>query len=221
MKQYDLIIFDWDGTLMDSIARIVSSMQAAAVSLSMNAPDDDQVKNVIGLSLPKIMEILFPLASKQQADALIAQYKLQYQEKDTTPTPLFNNALPLLTQLHNSDKLLAIATGKGRKGLERVLKLSNTQHFFHTSRCSDEAKSKPDPQMLQSILDELSMPVERAIMIGDSSHDLDMARRAGMASIGVTYGVHKKAILAQYQPKAIVDSLTELQSLLLGQSRSS
>ena len=215
LKNVELVIFDWDGTLMDSVGRIVSSMQAAAVSMELEVPDVDQVKNIIGLSLPKIMDILFPFASEQQAKDLIAEYKIQYQEKDSTPTPLFSHALPLLTQLRDNDKVLAVATGKGRQGLERVWQLSDTKHFFHSSRCSDEANSKPDPQMLQSLLDEFSVPVERAVMIGDTSHDLEMARRANMASIGVTHGVHGKDILAKYQPKAIVDSLTELQSLLL------
>lgn len=213
LQDYELIIFDWDGTLMDSVARIVSCMQSAAKNTGLVIPEAEQVKNIVGLSLPKAMNILFPSCDKQQAEAVIAQYKHQYIAEDNTPTPLFENAITLLAYLRDKNKLLAVATGKGRNGLERVWGISETKHFFHTSRCADEALSKPDPEMLLSILSELSVPAEKAIMIGDTSYDLEMARNASVASIGVTYGVHDKDVLALYQPKVIVDSLAELQAL--------
>ena len=215
MKQYELIIFDWDGTLMDSVDRIVSSMISATKVLSLPEPEAEQVKNLIGISLPQIMKILYPQSSKQQVNDLIAEYKIQYRTKDATPTPLFDNAEVLLAKLRDKGKLLAVATGKGRNGLERVWQMTNTKHYFHSSRCSDETKSKPDPEMLHQLLHELSIPVEKAIMIGDTSHDLEMAKQAGMASIGITHGVHPTAVLAKYQPKKIVNSLAELENLLL------
>jgi len=215
MNRYKLVIFDWDGTLMDSIDRIVSSMQAAAVHCSLVVPSNDQVKNIIGLSLPVALEILFPASCDKQHEEMIEQYKYQYVEGDDTPTPLFDNAINLLTELKRHDKLLAVATGKGRQGLQRVFNMSNTEHFFHASRCAGEVLSKPDPDMLFSLLKELDVAPEHALMIGDTSHDMQMALSAGVDRIGITLGVHDRQILNQYKPKAVVDSLDELQQLLL------
>ena len=215
MQDYKLVIFDWDGTLMDSVDRIVSSMQSAAKTVGLALPSYDDAKQIIGLSLPVALKELFTGITAKQIEAMLVQYKYQYLEGDNTPTPLFDNALTLLTELKQSGKLLAIATGKGREGLNRVLGVSNTEHFFDTTRCSSEMPSKPDPQMLLSILTELSVAPHEAIMIGDTSHDLKMAQAAGVDSIGVTFGVHSKQVLEQYQPKATVDSLTQLRHLLV------
>ncbi|GAW95262.1 MULTISPECIES: HAD-IA family hydrolase [Colwellia] len=215
MPEYKLIIFDWDGTLMDSIARIVVSMQAAAHHCQLDIPTAIQVKDIIGLSLPKALAILFPLGSQGQLKAMLKQYKYQYVEGDNPPTPLFDNALSLLTALKDNNKLLAVATGKGRQGLQRVLSESDTEHFFHALRCADEMRSKPDPQMILSLLAELNVLPEHAVMIGDTHYDMQMAQAAGVDSIGITLGVHDRATLSRYQPKAIVDSLAELQPLLL------
>ena len=215
MSKYKLIIFDWDGTLMDSIDRIVSSMQAAAHHCQLSIPTVAQVKEIIGLSLPKTLDILFPGASQTQVSALLEQYKYQYVEDNNTPAPLFEHALSLLNTLNDNNKLLAVATGKGRQGLQRVFSATQTEHLFHASRCGDEARSKPDPQMLLSLLAELNVLPENAVMIGDTSHDMKMAQAAGIDRIGITLGVHDRELLNQYQPKAIVDSLAELQQLLL------
>ncbi|HBY84955.1 MAG TPA: HAD family hydrolase [Colwellia sp.] len=215
MTRYKLVIFDWDGTLMDSIARIVSSMQAAAEHCQLTIPSVKSVKDIIGLSLPKALELLFPNASSSQITALIGQYQFQYVEGDTTPAPLFEHALSLLKVLNDNNKLVAVATGKGRQGLERVLSVTQTGHFFHASRCADETLSKPDPEMLFSLLTELNIEPEEAVMIGDATHDMKMAQAAGIDRIGITLGVHDRDILNGYQPIAIVDSLIELQQLLL------
>ncbi|HCM48463.1 MAG TPA: HAD family hydrolase [Colwellia sp.] len=215
MTEYKLVIFDWDGTLMDSIARIVSSMQAAAHHCQLTIPTVNSVKNTIGLSLPKVLDILFPGASKTDITALLEQYKFQYVEGNSTPAPLFEHALLLLKALTDNDKLLAVATGKGREGLQRVFSASQTEHFFHASRCADEARSKPDPQMLLSLLAELSIAPEQAVMIGDTSYDMQMAQASGIDRIGITLGVHGREILNKFQPIAIVDSLAELQQILL------
>ena len=215
MTMYKLVIFDWDGTLMDSIARIVSSMQAAADHCQLTIPTAKCVKDIIGLSLPKALDILFPGASYSQTTALLEQYKFQYVEGDNTPAPLFEDALSLLKALNDNNRLLAVATGKGRQGLQRVFSATQTEHFFHASRCADEALSKPDPQMLLSLLAELNVTPEQAVMIGDTSHDMKMAQTAGIDRIGITLGVHDREILNHYQPIAIVDSLIELQQLLL------
>ena len=215
MAKYKLVIFDWDGTLMDSIARIVSSMQAAAHHCQLTIPSVQSVKDIIGLSLPKALDILFPAASPSQMSALVGQYQFQYVEGDNTPAPLFEDALFLLEALTENNKLLAVATGKGRQGLQRVLSATQTEHFFHASRCADETLSKPDPEMLFSLLTELNIEPEEAVMIGDASHDMKMAQAAGIDRIGITLGVHDRDILNGYQPIAIVDSLIELQQLLL------
>jgi phosphoglycolate phosphatase len=146
---------------------------------------------------------------------MLEQYKYQYVTADITPTPLFDNAETLLTALKVENKLLAVATGKGRVGLQRVFTETNTEHYFHASRCAGEAHSKPDPQMVLSLLAELNVLPEHAVMIGDTSHDMGMAQAAGIDRIGVTLGVHDRDVLMRYQPKAIVDSLAELHQLLL------
>ncbi len=215
MHEYKLVIFDWDGTLMDSVGRIVSSMQAAAICCQLHVPTAIEVKEIIGLSLPIALERLFPRGSQEQLSAMLEQYKHQYVEGDNTPTPLFDNALNLLTALKEENKLLAVATGKGRQGLQRVFSVTDTEHFFHASRCAGEALSKPDPQMVLSLLDELDVLPEHAVMIGDTSHDMAMAQAAGVDRIGITLGVHDRRVLNHYQPRAIVDSLAELQQLLL------
>jgi len=216
MQFYKLVIFDWDGTLMDSVDRIVSSMQSAAKTVGLEIPSNDDVKEIIGLSLTTALDKLFLSITTEQIDAMLVQYKYQYVEGDNTPTPLFENAVNLLSGLKEESKLLAVATGKGREGLNRVLQVSETVDFFHTTRCAGEMPSKPDPTMLNSILAELDVAPHEAIMIGDTSHDLKMAQNAGVDSIGVTFGVHNKQVLEQFSPKAIVDSLSELHQLLLG-----
>lgn len=215
MQDYKLVIFDWDGTLMDSVDRIVSSMQSAAKTVGLSIPSNDGVKQIIGLSLTVALQKLFLDITNEQIDAMLVQYKYEYLEGDSTPTPLFDNAVNLLAQLKQKNKLLAVATGKGREGLNRVLAVSETHDFFHTTRCAGEMPSKPDPEMLNSILAELAIAPHEAVMIGDTSHDLKMAQAAGVDSIGVTFGVHDSDTLDKYQPKKIVNSLAELQALLV------
>jgi phosphoglycolate phosphatase len=190
-------------------------MQASAVALSFEPPSYDQAKQIIGLSLPKAIKTLFPNADEEQVQIITAQYKHQYVEVNNTPTPLFDNALELLAQLKQKNKLLAVATGKARAGLQRVWQVTDTEHFFIASRCADECVSKPDPDMINSLLNELNIKKHEAVMIGDTSFDLEMAQNAGVDSIGVTYGVHDIEVLSKYQPRAIVDSLVELHQLLI------
>lgn len=216
MQDYKLVIFDWDGTLMDSVDRIVSSMQSAAETVGLVIPPDNDVKQIIGLSLTTALYTLFTSITAEQVEEMLVQYKYEYLEGDSTPTPLFANATNLLTQLKHHNKLLAVATGKGREGLNRVLKVSETSVYFNTTRCAGEVPSKPDPTMLHSILEELNIAPHEAIMVGDTSHDLKMAQNAGVDSVGVTFGVHDREVLSQYKPKVVVDSLAELHLLLLG-----
>ena len=214
MKRYKLIIFDWDGTLMDSIGRIVSSMQSAAAQLDLHTPSEQAVKNIIGLSLPIATEMLFPFCTDQQVEQLLKYYKAHYVNRDNTATPLFEGALSLLKQLKDKEHLLAVATGKGSDGLERVMAQTATKSFFNATRCADESESKPSPDMILQILEQLNINCQNAVMIGDTIHDMAMAKNASIDCIGVTMGAHSGEVLAEFDPIAIVDSLTELTHIL-------
>lgn len=215
MNQYKLYIFDWDGTLMNSIDKIVHSLQAAAVKSELPLPTDAQAKGIIGASLTAAAQILWPGIKQDKVDLMIKHYKLEYLTLNTTPSPLYSNSLHLLNSLNSQDKLLAVATGKGRQGLDHVLDISNTRHLFHSTRSSDDAQSKPHPDMLEQILLELNINASEALMIGDSHYDLQMAKNANIASIGITHGAGKQDSFAIHQPKAIVHSIDELAQLIV------
>ena len=214
MKDYKLVIFDWDGTVMDSIGRIVACMQFVANNANLPMPTEDQVKSIIGLSLPIAISTLFPKINQQQVNELVLAYKSQYQEHCTVPTPLFENATALMQKLKSDNKILAVATGKAREGINRILSDTKTEHYFSATKTADDAKSKPDPDMLYQLLAELDIDAKDAIMIGDSIHDLSMAQNAGIDAIGVTYGVHSKTDLLPFNPVAIVDDMFQLERLL-------
>ncbi|MDV2858681.1 MULTISPECIES: HAD family hydrolase [Oceanimonas] len=208
--KYELVIFDWDGTLMDSVARIVSSMQAAALDCNQPVPTPEAVRHIIGLSLYKAFPVLFGELTVAESDALLHAYRRHYLELNTTPSPLFAGADKVLTGLHQTGYRLAVATGKAREGLDLVLKDSGLGHLFHALRGADQARSKPDPLMLAQILDELRMAPEQAVMVGDSSYDLAMAEAIGMDRIGVTYGVHNRDQLGVHKPVALIDDIRHL-----------
>lgn len=211
-----LVIFDWDGTLMDSVPRIVSSIQTLAQEFALPVPQVVAIHDIIGLSLPVALERLFDISAQEEQDALVDVYRAIYVEHDPTPTPMFDGAVELLHTLAQAGFPLAVATGKARPGLERAWQQSGTKHLFKSSRCAKEVPSKPHPQMLTDILHELDIPASRAIMVGDSIHDMEMARNAGVTGIGVTYGVHDAVRLSAAQPRHIVDSVAQLQKVLLG-----
>lgn len=209
-----LVIFDWDGTVMDSVGRIVSSMQAAALKTDLLVPTDFAVKQIIGLSLDPAFDVLFPGADDAKRQQLFAHYRDQYILHDTTPTPLFDGVEQVLQQLKDHNIKLAVATGKQRRGLDRMFTETGLQKYFDISRCADEAQSKPHPDMLQQILRELNMLPEQAVMVGDTSHDMKMAQAINMPRVGVTHGVHGRDVLSQFAPKAIIDSMPELLHVL-------
>jgi len=214
LQQLKLVIFDWDGTVMDSIGKIVVSLQQAAARVDMPVPPSEQAKQIIGLSLDPAFRRLFPESTQQERDELSEHYKDVYLNHDTTPTPLFADALELFTALRAHGYLLSVATGKARRGLDRMMSETNTAHFFHSSRCSDEAESKPHPDMLQQLLAHHQLEPWQAVMIGDTVHDLAMAQAINMPRIGITHGVHGPAEFAQHHPSAVVHSLAELRHLL-------
>jgi len=215
MHKYKLVIFDWDGTVMDSVGRIVSSMRSAAKEAELTIPNEEQVKNIIGLSLPEAAKVLFPQLPEHKENQLIMHYKRHYTELDQTPSPMFENAIQLFENLLERNKYLAVATGKGRAGLERVWEATSSKQYFSTSRCAQECQSKPHPEMLFQIMDELSILPSEAVMIGDTIHDMAMAKNAKVDRIGVTFGVHDHKTLSAFEPKAIVNSMLELQQLLI------
>ncbi|WP_348981834.1 HAD-IA family hydrolase [Pseudoalteromonas arctica] len=214
IKKYKLVIFDWDGTVMDSVTKIVNCIRSSAESLNIVPPSDEAIKNIIGMSLEKAIDVLFP-DNVAQHQALISGYKYQYSV-DTTPTPVFANVVCVLNALKEQGIVLAVATGKGRGGLERLLDQSQLRHFFSATRTSDEAQSKPSPDMLYQLLEELGISAQDAVMIGDTQIDMTMAKAAGMDRIGVTMGVHNAQQLNKLSPVATVDNYLQLQQVLLG-----
>ncbi|GGB64805.1 HAD-IA family hydrolase [Shewanella inventionis] len=210
-KAFDLIIFDWDGTLMDTVGKIVSCMQSVAQELMLPVPTEQQVRDVIGLSLPNIMPILFSQHHDHQQ--IIDCYRRHHLASDY-PTPLFDGVEELIKQLHEAGYLLAIATGKAREGLDRVLELTGLGQYFHASRCASDAQSKPHPEMLHALLGYFDVAANKAIMVGDSIHDLTMANNAKMASIGVSYGAHDEVTLSPLKPLAIVDRVSAIRDYL-------
>ncbi len=214
MQDVKLVVFDWDGTVMDSVAKIVRSLQIAAVENGRPQPSWHEAKQIIGLSLDPAMAMLFPDASASERQLLGDWYKKAYSEIDTTPTPLYPHAQHVFATLRHRGYQLAVATGKARRGLERMWRETGTGEFFTTSRCSDEALSKPHPDMLQQILQEQQLERHQVVMIGDSRFDMQMARDAGVHRIGITHGVHGAADFAPFSPHAVVDDLLSLLALL-------
>ncbi|WP_421261295.1 HAD-IA family hydrolase [Aeromonas jandaei] len=220
MQDIRLAIFDWDGTLMDSVGRIVACVQGAARDCELAVPAPPQIRQIIGLSLDVAMSRLFPLRSdsgtaidERQIAMLIDCYRHHYLH-DATPSPLFAGAGELLHDWRSRGLQLAVATGKSRRGLDRVLDETGLRPLFMTSRGADEANSKPDPLMLEQILDELGLSPRQAVMVGDSVHDMAMAEAIAMPRIGVTWGVDSREALSRYEPVAVVDSMTVLRTLL-------
>lgn len=209
--QYELIIFDWDGTLMDSVPRIVSCMQAAALEAEWGALSAPEVEDIIGLGLPEAIAQLCPGILPAQAERLRERYAHHFVQADATPMAFFSGVEAHIAHLRGRDQQrLAVATGKSRRGLDRVFAATGSGAWFHASRTADETRSKPHPQMLSELLAELSVPVERAVMVGDTEYDLEMARAVGMDRVGVSYGVHTPERLALSRPKWIAHSVDEL-----------
>ncbi|MBF57444.1 HAD-IA family hydrolase [Vreelandella neptunia] len=209
--QYELIIFDWDGTLMDSVPRIVSCMQAAALEAEWGALTAAEVEDIIGLGLPEAIAQLCPGILPAQAERLRERYAHYFVQADATPMAFFGGVEAHIARLRGHEQQrLAVATGKSRRGLERIFAETGSGAWFHASRTADETRSKPHPQMLSELLVELAVPVERAVMVGDTEYDLEMARAVGMDRVGVSYGVHTPERLAMSEPKWIAHSVDEL-----------
>jgi phosphoglycolate phosphatase len=203
-------IFDWDGTLCDSTAKIVSCMHQAAHGLNLPALSDLEVQNIIGLGLPEAIQTLYPELDTLGVDAMRQAYADHFNASDTTPAELFANTEHTLERLLDDGHKIAVATGKSRAGLDRVLASMGMSSVFHATRCSDETASKPHPLMLQQLLEEMRVPVEEAVMIGDTEFDMEMARRADMPRIAVDYGAHHISRLKPYQPALCVSDIRDV-----------
>jgi phosphoglycolate phosphatase len=212
-KQFDLIVFDWDGTLMDSAGAIVGSIQAAARDIGVPAPEDAACRQIIGLGLSEALAQLFPELPEAEHPRLVARYRHHFLGQDAE-IPLFVGADAIVRDLHAADYLLGVATGKSRKGLDRVLGNTGLGSYFHATRCADECFSKPHPEMLEQLMNELGASPGRTLMIGDTSHDLQMASNAGVAALAVSYGAHDKQDLMTHAPLACVDNVEELKAWL-------
>lgn len=203
---FRLVVFDWDGTLMDSETQIVSCLHAAIRDLKLPSMDDDTVKNVIGLGLTEAIDTLVP-----GRDAVFHQQFVEYYRHywfKSEGSLLFDGVTELLDEMKQAGYLLAVATGKARRGLDRVLDETGLKEHFDATRCADEAPSKPHPGMLQELLEELAVLPSDTVMVGDTEYDMEMATRAGVHKLAVSTGVHSRERLLGHQPLACLDNLS-------------
>ena len=205
-----LYIFDWDGTLMDSVNRIVSCLRQAALEQGLDDLEDRHFGDVIGLGLPQALARLYPGLDAPRVERFRTTYAERFLAADGEPAVLFPGARVLLDELRGRGHQVAVATGKSRRGLNRILDELDLVQCFDATRCADETASKPDPRMLEEIVAELDVDRDRAVMIGDTEYDLEMAARAGIRSVGISHGVHSRERLLRHAPESIVDSLLEI-----------
>lgn len=213
-KPYSLIIFDWDGTLMDSAAHIVTCMQAAISELKIESRADEQIRDIIGLGLEEAVLKLYPDADHHLIHQLADAYRNEFLFKNKQKTELFPDVRVVLEQLKSQGYDLAVATGKSRRGLDKVLKETQLESIFPITRCADETFSKPNPLMLEEILTDYNTTADQALMIGDSEYDIQMANNIKMDALAVSYGVHDVDRLMQCQPKGFINHMGELPTWL-------
>ena len=212
-RRYDLIVFDWDGTLFDSTALIVRAIQAACRDLGAPVPSDEAAAHVIGLGLQDALQHAVPDLPVDLYPELGRRYRQHYFASHDQVT-LFAGVPALLTGLRERNHWLAVATGKSRHGLNEALRISGLAGSFDATRTADETRSKPHPQMLQELMREFGVDPERTLMIGDTTHDLQLAANAGTDAVAVAYGAHPPEQLGDLRPLTIAHSVLELQDWL-------
>ncbi len=208
--KYNLLVFDWDGTVADSLHHIVAAMEAAIDAVQLPARSREQLLGIIGLGMQEAVRELYPdvdIALRQQ---MIESYSRNYLAATTGKTMLFSKVKDTLEQLLDQGYMLAVATGKSRRGLERAFVDTDIKQYFHTSRCADETFSKPHPQMLIDIMQTMHMRPGQTVMIGDSQHDLQMAANANVSSVAVSYGAQPLQRLLEFNPLTNLNCLSEL-----------
>lgn len=213
MYDIKLLVFDWDGTLMDSETQIVACMQAAIGDLALQPRSKDEVKNIIGLGLHEAVASLYPQADDALVGAIADRYRDHWLGGDRQ-SRLFPGVEETLHLLKDEGFHLAVATGKGRRGLDKVLRETGLAEVFDATRCSDETRSKPHPLMLEQIMGELRLAPAETVMIGDTEYDMEMARNAQAHPIAVSYGVHDWNRLQRHAPLTCLDRITELSDWL-------
>ncbi len=207
---FELIVFDWDGTLMDSQARIVDCLLAAFADLGLDPPSREAAADIIGLGLDDAMARLWPEAGPELRTALGLRYRQHFLVTNRTRSELFPGALETLATLRERGYLLAVATGKSRAGLDKSLDETGLGGHFHATRCADETFSKPHPQMLLELMDALGVRPAATLMVGDTEYDLQMAANAGVRSLAVCHGVHDPGRLLACGPLACLESLHDI-----------
>ena len=212
-KQFNLIVFDWDGTLMDSTGAIVKSIQAAAKDLGLPVPDNKAAAYVIGLGLPEALKAALPDLEPKYYPQIVERYRHHYLSRDQDLT-LFDGVRDMLSDLSQMGYVLAVATGKSRMGLNRALNDSGLGSLFAATRCADETHSKPHPAMLHELTEQLGQDIARTVMIGDTTHDLQMASNAGASGIAVHYGAHTESMLRPLNPLYSANTVAELHDWL-------
>lgn len=212
-RRFDLIVFDWDGTLMDSAASIASALRAACRDLGYAVPSERDARYIIGLGLHDALAYVLPGVSKQHYPAVVERYRHHFMAADGGTT-LFPGVAQLLPELRAAGHQLAVATGKSRRGLDRALSVTGLTELFAATRCGEEGLPKPHPQMLQWLMRELGVSAERTLMIGDTTHDLGMAQSANVRALAMTHGAHDEMELVQLEPLACLQNCAELRAWL-------
>lgn len=207
---FRLLVFDWDGTLMDSIGPIVACTQATVGELELGELSEEKIRGTIGLGLRETIDILSPGSDEEQLARILECYRKHWFSTFRDMPLLFTGVEEMLRDLADQGYLLAVATGKSRRGLDYVLEQTGLGDLFHTTRTADETFSKPHPQMLLDILDELGVPPRQAVMVGDTTYDLEMARSARTASVGVCTGSHCREELQRFEPLVCLERVVEL-----------
>lgn len=208
-RNFDLLVFDWDGTLFDSTGAIAASIQAACRDLGLPEPSDECASHVIGLGLADALQYSVPALTEDRFPQMIERYRYHYLSRDHE-LDLFDGVAELIADLHGNGFFLGVATGKSRVGLNRALERCGLSGYFLATRCADECHSKPHPQMLDELLSEFAVLPERTLMIGDTTHDLQMAKNAGVPAVAVDYGAHSAEALDAMNPLARLQSVEGL-----------
>jgi phosphoglycolate phosphatase len=204
-RPFDFVVFDWDGTLLDSAGAIVRAMQAAARDLDLPEPSEARARHVIGLGLVDALSIAMPDLKPKYYNHVVERYRYHYLSQDHQ-LQLFPRVRETLDFLRESGVRLAVATGKSRQGLDRALDHTGLRPYFEDTRCADESASKPHPEMLIWLMDMADVAPTRTLMVGDTSHDIQMAHNAGTRALAVSFGAHPKEHLLEHTPLACVDS---------------
>ena len=209
MSGYDLVIFDWDGTLMDSTRVIAASLRSACRDVGCAIPTEEEALFVIGLNIADTFERVAPDLDEDGRRRLADRYRFHFLAAEHEAL-LFGGVREMLADLHSSGRRLAVATGKARRGLDRALETTGLAHRFAATRCADEGFAKPHAGMLLALLEATRVAPERALMVGDTTHDLELAANAGVDAVAVTYGAHGEPLLATRPARARVHSVAEL-----------